>query len=108
MTEPTVRVRFLPADRTIEVEEGAWLAAAAVRAGIGIVFDCDGQGVCATCRVRIEAGAEAVGPVAEAERIQLGDAVEKGMRLSCLLRVHGDVTVQLPQSGFAYPPELQR
>lgn len=108
MTGDTVRVRFLPADREVEIREGGWLAAAAVRAGVPLVFDCDGQGVCATCRVRVESGADALPPVVDAERVQLGDQVEEGWRLCCLLRVHGDVTVRVPPSDFAYPPELQR
>ena len=108
MSRSTHRVRFLPADRTVEVPSDTWLTAAAVRAGVTLVFDCDGQGVCATCRVRIEAGSETLPPASEAERIQLGDAVEEGWRLCCLLRVRGDLTVRVPRTGFAYPPELQR
>lgn len=108
MSGETVRVRFLPADREVEIPRGGWLAAAAVRADVPLVFDCDGQGVCATCRVRIESGATALSPVREAERVQLGDSVDRGWRLCCLVRVRGDVTVEVPRTGFAYPPELQR
>lgn len=108
MTERTVRVRFLPAGREVEVRPGTWLSAAAVRAGVALVFDCDGQGLCATCRIRIEKGEDALPPVAAAERVQLGEAVEEGWRLCCLLRAHGDVTVRIPPRSFAYPPELQR
>lgn len=106
--EAPARVRFLPADREVEARRGSWLAAAAVRAGVGLVFDCDGQGLCSTCRVRIEAGGDRLPPPSDAERAQLGDAVDDGWRLSCLLKVEGDLTVRVPGGGFAYPPELQR
>ena len=101
-------VRFRPSDARVSVPSGAFLTLAAVRASAAVVHDCDGQGVCGTCRVRVEAGAEALSPVEELERLQLGRAVERGWRLCCLARVYGDVVVRVPEGGFAYPPELQR
>lgn len=93
---------------TAETRAGGWLTAAAVRAGVPIVHDCDGQGHCGTCRVRIEAGADRLaGPDAE-ERAQLGEAIEEGWRLCCRVRLDGDATVRLPPPDFAYPPRLQR
>ncbi len=103
-----VRVRFEPSGREVAARRGAWLAGLAVGAGERIVFDCDGQGVCATCRVRIDAGRDVVSPVDPLEREQLGDAVEDGWRLACLLRIEGNCVVRVPQEGFAYPPRLQR
>jgi ferredoxin len=104
--EPTVR--FRPADARTTVPRGAFLTLAAVRAAAGVVHDCDGQGVCGTCRVKVEVGGETLSPVEERERQQLGAAVERGWRLCCLARVYGDVVVHVPEGGFAYPPELQR
>ena len=106
MTGP--RVRFLPTNREVQVAHGTFLTAAAARVGAGIVHDCDGQGVCGTCRVLVESGADRLSPVDPREREQLGTDVEKGWRLCCLARVRGDVTVRAPEGGFAYPPELQR
>lgn len=109
----TATVRFLAATgdaplAEVRVPKGAWLTAAATRAAVGIVHDCDGQGVCGTCRVRIETGAERLsGPDAE-ERAQLGSDIGQGWRLCCRLRVPGNLTVRLPEPGFAYPPRLQR
>jgi ferredoxin len=101
-------VRFRPSGARVTVPRGAFLTLAAVRAAAGVVHDCDGQGVCGTCRVEVEAGAEGLSPVEERERSQLGPAVDQGWRLCCLARVYGDVVVRVPEGGFAYPPELQR
>jgi ferredoxin len=101
-------VRFRPSGVRVTVPAGAFLTLAAARAAAGVIHDCDGQGVCGTCRVEIEAGAEALSPVEEMERRQLGPAVDRGWRLCCLARVYGDVVVRVPEGGFAYPPELQR
>lgn len=104
--------RFLASDgrllAEIEAPAGVWLTAAATRAGVSIVHDCDGQGVCGTCRVRIDAGAGRLSAPDPEERAQLGGAIEDGWRLCCRVRLEADVTVWLPAPGFAYPPRLQR
>lgn len=107
MTEP-VRVRFTPSGREIEVATGTYLTAAATKAGEVIVHDCDGQGLCSTCRVRVIEGARNVSPVDQREEIQLGSMISRGWRLCCLLRVFGECELEVPTGGFAYPPELQR
>lgn len=104
----TARIRFLPSGREIEVACGAYLTAAAVAAEVEIIHDCDGQGLCGTCRVRVEEGEKNLSPLDSRERAQLGETIEEGWRLCCLVRISGDATVSVPEGGFAYPPELQR
>ena len=102
------RVRFLPSGRETRVARGTFLTTAAVRAGVEIVHDCDGQGVCGTCQVRVEDGATALSPPDPREREQLGARVEQDWRLCCLAIVEGDCVVRVPVGTFAYPPEQQR
>ena len=103
-----VRVRFLPSGREARVPPGTFLTTAAVRAGVEIVHDCDGQGVCATCQVFVEDGRRALSPLDEREREQLGDRVDQGWRLCCVTIVGGDCVIRVPVGIFAYPPEQQR
>jgi ferredoxin len=102
------RVRFMPSGREVRVPAGSFLTAAAMRAGVSIVHDCDGQGVCGTCQVRIEAGAAAFAPPDLREEAQLGTRLEESWRLCCLLVVESDCVVWVPVGTFAYPPEQQR
>ncbi|HYO47937.1 MAG TPA: 2Fe-2S iron-sulfur cluster-binding protein [Gemmatimonadota bacterium] len=102
------RVRFLPMGREVRVAPGTFLTAAAVRAGVSIVHDCDGQGVCGTCQVKVEEGASALSAPDRRERIQLGARIEEGWRLCCLLVVERDCAVRVPLGAFAYPPDQQR
>ncbi|HJU87473.1 MAG TPA: 2Fe-2S iron-sulfur cluster-binding protein [Gemmatimonadota bacterium] len=102
------RVRFLPSGRETSVASGSFLTTAAVRAGVEIVHDCDGQGVCGTCQVLVEEGAPALSPPDPREREQLGSRLEHGWRLCCLAIVEGDCVVRVPVGTFAYPPEQQR
>lgn len=113
MTRPSeplreARVRFLPHGNEARVPSGTFLTTAAVRAGVAIVHDCDGQGVCSTCRVHLEEGAGALSPPDPREREQLGEELERGWRLCCLAIVRGDCVVRVPVGTFAYPPEQQR
>ena len=101
-------VRFLPSGREAFVPAGTYLTTAAVRAGVEIIHDCDGQGVCSTCRVQVVEGSDAVGPPDARERHQLGAAIASGWRLCCLVVLSGDCVVRVPAGDFPYPPELQR
>jgi ferredoxin len=103
-----LRVRFLPAGREVRVPRGTFLTTAAARACVDIVHDCDGQGVCGTCRIRIEDGGAGFGPPDPREVQQLGAWIEDGWRLCCLLVVGADCEVRVPVGAFAYPPEQQR
>ena len=103
-----VRIRFLPSGRETRVPSGTWLTTAAVRAGVSIVHDCDGQGVCGTCQVRIESGASRFAPPDPREFEQLGARIDAGWRLCCLLVVEADCEVRVLEGSFAYPPEQQR
>jgi ferredoxin len=103
-----LRVRFLPSGSVVRVPRGMYLTTAAARARVAIVHDCDGQGVCGTCQVRIEEGGSAFGPPDARESAQLGARLEDGWRLCCLLTVQGDCVVRVPVGAFAYPPEQQR
>ena len=103
-----IRVQFLPSGREIRVEPGTFLTTAAMRAGVEIVHDCDGQGVCGTCQVRIVEGGDDFGTPDPRERRQLGGRIEIGWRLCCLLVVEADCVVSVPGGSFAYPPEQQR
>ena len=105
---PRARVRFLPSGREARVASGTFLTTAAVRAGVAIVHDCDGQGVCGTCQVLVEEGTGSLSPPDPREHEQLGDRVEEGWRLCCLTLVEGACTVRVPAGTFAYPPEQQR
>ena len=99
----------LPAlGREARVASGTFLTTAAMRAGVAIVHDCDGQGVCATCQVFVEEGSGSLSPPDPREREQLGERIELGWRLCCLTVVEGDCVVRVPVGTFAYPPEQQR
>jgi len=90
----TFLVHFLPADRSVEVEEGMTIAEAAQRVDVFINNLCGGEGVCGKCRVQVTKGR------AEAEDHAKGffssDELMKGYVLACQTPVHDDLEVVIP------------
>ena len=71
------------------------------------VFNCHGFGMCGTCRVKITAGIENTGELTFREKLKfkylpVPDPIpcmaymgnEDTMRLACMTRVNGDITVE--------------
>ncbi len=87
-------VKFLPANLSVEVEEGATIAEAAQNADIFINNLCGGEGVCGKCRVQISKGK------AKAEEHAKGffssDELMKGYVLACQTPVHDDLDIVIP------------
>ena len=86
------KVRFLPDDIAVEVEEGANLLQTAMLAGVHINASCGGSGVCGKCRVIIESG-ELDAPRTEHITEQ---EYESGYRQACRAEVRGDVVIRVP------------
>ncbi|MBW1712427.1 MAG: DUF4445 domain-containing protein [Deltaproteobacteria bacterium] len=85
-------VTFLPAEISLEVEEGENLLRAAMLAGVHVNASCGGQGVCGKCRVIVESG-----QVEDGRSEKLSDEdYEAGYRLACKSTVSGDVQVRIP------------
>ncbi|MBT3368504.1 MAG: DUF4445 domain-containing protein [Nitrospina sp.] len=88
----TYKIKFLPYNYSIEVEENESLIRVAMESSIHINASCGGSGVCGKCRVLIEEG-EVEGGLSE----QLSEEdQEKGYRMACLSTVHSNLTVRIP------------
>lgn len=91
-----MKVRFLPADVTVEVADGTTLFDAGARAAVGIETACVGKGTCGLCRVKVIEGADALSPYGAEEERHLGNLYRiTRVRLACRTRIHGDVTVEI-------------
>jgi ferredoxin len=82
-------------ESTFEVEDGKKLVLAIEDAGIDIMHKCGGNARCTTCRVQVMEGDP--GPMADLERERLAreDNLGTDIRLSCQIRVHSDLTVNV-------------
>ncbi|MBW2443694.1 MAG: DUF4445 domain-containing protein [Deltaproteobacteria bacterium] len=88
----TFRVKFLPYDTDIEIEDGDTVIRAALEAGVHVNASCGGEGVCGKCRVLIEGGTVEGGI---SEKLSRQDQ-ESGYRLACRSIVKSDLVVRIP------------
>ncbi|MBK9032691.1 MAG: 2Fe-2S iron-sulfur cluster binding domain-containing protein [Myxococcales bacterium] len=92
----TAKVRFLPADVTVEVAAGTTLFDAGGRITAGIETACVGKGTCGLCRVKVIEGDAALSPYTDVEERHLGNLYRiTRLRLACQVRIDGDVTVEI-------------
>ena len=112
-------VKFVKENKEIEVPTGANLRQEAMKAGINVhqgvngygaklnqIFNCHGLGQCGTCRVKITKGMENLNSMGLVEKLRfynpLPDPIpclsyignESTMRLSCRVKVMGDIEVE--------------
>jgi ferredoxin len=95
---PTVTVE---GEKPFEVEPGRKLVLAIEDAGIDIMHRCGGNARCTTCRVQVVAGEP--GPMGELEQARLAreEDLAPDTRLSCQIRVAGDLTVRVVNRASA-------
>ena len=91
------RIEAITATGTQEIDgpEGKKLVLVLEDAGIDILHRCGGNARCTTCRVEVIAGDP--GEMGELERNRLAMETElpDHVRLSCQIRVHDDLKVQV-------------
>jgi ferredoxin len=113
-------VKFVKEKKEIEVPQGAWLRAEAIKAGINLncgingycesinkYVNCLGMGMCGTCRVLITKGVENTNKMTAREKLKFKTPIfpdplpvlayiehQDNMRLACMTRVYGDIEVE--------------
>ncbi len=88
----TYKVKFLPHQKELTVNDGDNLIHAAMEAGVHINASCGGEGLCGKCRVIIEQG-DIEGGISE----KLSDEdLKKGYRLACQTAIKSDLIVRVP------------
>lgn len=88
------RVTLLPSRRVLEVHTETRLFDACRRAGVPLASTCDGDAICARCKVEVLSGAEQLSPVTPAEaRLLARVKADPHERMACEVQVRGDVTL---------------
>ena len=81
--------------QTFEAEEGRKLVLALEDAGVDILHRCGGNAKCTTCRVEVLAGDAGEMGEPERNRLSMETGLAENVRLSCQVRVRGDMTVRV-------------
>ena len=80
----------------INCEAGQTIAQALDSAGVSQELPCGGRGACGKCRV---GASGAIAPPDKMEQALLGDALQRGTRLSCRAKIAGDCAISLQTQG---------
>ena len=82
--------------KKIAARRGGTLLGAALKSRTRLMHLCGARTLCATCRVRVTAGAENLTPMSPLERLSLGYhlSFSARTRLACQARVAGPVAVE--------------
>jgi len=103
------RVTFLPAGKTVEVDDERYpladhgkpgsLLDIALAHGIELEHNCGGSCACTTCHVVVREGEANLSDMQEDEedRVDTAGGVTIHSRVGCQAVVRGDVTVEIPE-----------
>ena len=92
---PRIEAETATGVQTIETEEGRKLVLAIEDGGVDILHRCGGNAKCTTCRVEVLEGDAGEMGEAERERLARETGLSENTRLSCQVRVHGDMKVRV-------------
>jgi adenylate cyclase len=89
-------IRFLPSERTLDIEPGEMTLLEATRqVDLPIASSCGENGACARCGLMILSGPENLDPESERERrIKERNRIDPNLRLACRVRPRGDLQVR--------------
>jgi ferredoxin len=94
---------FHPINESCAVPTNTDVLQALLAKDLKVLMACGGKGICATCHVKVKAGAEKLTPRTPREQRTLSfiTGVGKESRLACQTRVLGDgVVVELPEGMY--------
>jgi len=79
--------------RRLIARRGSTVLAAAMKNGIRLMHVCGARKLCATCRVKVTAGAQYLSPMSAQERLSLRAhlSVSSRTRLGCQARIEGPI-----------------
>ena len=88
------KISFKKNRPALEVSPGTKLMEALLNAGLPVASSCDGDGVCAKCKIMIVEGAENLSTENDTEIfLKESNSIPAQFRISCQTEVLGDVTV---------------
>jgi uncharacterized 2Fe-2S/4Fe-4S cluster protein (DUF4445 family) len=106
LASPTYQVDFDPLGKRVEVAPNTTLLEAAQLAGLALSSACGGMGNCGQCRLVILAG-DVSPPTADEKYILTEPELQRGQRLACNTRIHGNLKIHVPKSSLITTQRLQ-
>jgi ferredoxin len=102
------RVELQPVGKRMEVSTGSRLLDGLLAMRFELDMACGGKGLCATCHVRVQTGADELTPrTAREERtLRMVEGADETSRLACQCHVLGEgIVVELPEGVYVQSAE---
>src|SRR5690554_5624924 len=100
-----IKVKFLPANKVVEVPEGNTILQAAAAAGVQVESTCGGKGTCGKCLVQLTK--DDLTPPSLLEKKFLSDAqLKAGWVLACQRPLEKDLVVKLQEQKDAFDRKI--
>lgn len=101
------KIRFLPSEMEVNVEEGTAVLEAALANNILIEHNCGGNCACSTCHIIVEDGFDTLDEMSEDEMDMLDEAegLTERSRLACQCKVKEDLVVRIPPKAQLWQDE---
>lgn len=96
-------VRLEPIAQESSVETNGNLLSVLLNKNLDVLKECGGRGMCATCHIYVQEGAEALTPINRREQrtLEVITSCKANSRLACQARVMGEgVVVELPPGMY--------
>ena len=107
MTNTKPRVTIEIDNQKIECPAESMLLNVIIKLNLKVETACGGNGICQLCRVTITEGGENLAPPSLKEARALGNILlDKGVRLSCQVRITHPIKITLPK--YESPEERRR
>lgn len=93
-----VAIKFTKSHRVpVMADLGTNLMSVLLENGVPVASSCNGDGVCAKCRIQIKSGAENLSQPNETElHLQDRESLKAGTRFSCQALVMGEIEIDTP------------
>lgn len=97
------KVTWIKQNYTVDVPVGTSLLDCAIENDLPLEHACGGSCACTTCRIIVREGAQNISGPEEDEKELLGsitdfsEEVHAKVRLGCQAKIHGDVSVEIPE-----------
>jgi uncharacterized 2Fe-2S/4Fe-4S cluster protein (DUF4445 family) len=100
-------ITFQPDGKRVKIKANQSVLDGALLTGVDLTSICGGLGNCGKCKILLQDNSQ-VNPLTDKERkILTAEEIEKGVRLACLTKLHGDAVVKIPEYSRTGKQRLQ-
>ena len=100
-------ITFQPDGKRVKINKNQSVLEVALINGIDLISICGGMGKCGKCKIIINDNVSVNSITDEEKKLLTEKEIENGVRLACLVKVQGNITVKIPEYSRTGKQRLQ-